>query len=266
MPDMRPLKPGVLMLRRWFSSFFDPVSIFRSFAAFPGYVAAWRRYARVPGAEQIRLLDAYPCLHDRTRHSGIDSHYFYANGWTMRRIIAQGSPYHVDVGSQTIFANLLAATVPVVFVDYRPLQASLSGLTCIGSDILALPFRDASIHSLSCLHVAEHIGLGRYGDNLNPSGTRLACAELARVLAPGGNLYFALPVGHPRVYFNAHRVHTPDTILEYFAKLHLEEFSGVHDDGHFVERAELTEFLDSDYACGFFWFRRPLRDEVMNNE
>ena len=76
------------------------------------------------------------------------------------------------------------------------------------------------------------------------------------MLAPGGNLYFAVPVGRPRVCFNAHRIHAPETIVEYFAGLELVEFSGVHDDGRYVERMGLDEFTGSRYACGMFAFRR----------
>ncbi len=82
-----------------------------------------------------------------------------------------------------------------------------------------------------------HIGLGRYGDPLDPEGTIKAINELKRVLvlAVGGNLYFSLPVGSPRLCFNAHRIHSPGQILEYFSDLKLVEFSGVDDKGNFLE-------------------------------
>ena len=40
----------------------------------------------------------------------------------------------------------------------------------------------------------EHIGLGRYGDPIDPQGTEKAATELQRVLAPGGDLYLSLPI------------------------------------------------------------------------
>jgi len=118
-----------------------------------------------------------------------------------------------------------------------------------------LPFANGSIASLSCLHVAEHIGLGRYGDPLNPHGTRKACAELQRVLASGANLYFALPVGKPRVCFNAHRVHAAERIVEFFKGLDLVELSGVDDSGQYMEHVSLNKFNNEEYACGLFWFK-----------
>ena len=240
----------------WAVQFIDPMRALRASRNLVWYMRDWHRYARLPDAEPIRLIDSYPQLHDRTSTTGIDAHYFYTSGWAMRRIVAQKPMRHVDIGSQTMFVNLLSAVLPVTFVDYRPLEAHIEGLTNCSGDILNLPLADGSIASLSCLHVAEHIGLGRYGDPLNPHGTRQACAELQRVLAPGGNLYFVLPIGSPRVCFNAHRIHAPGTIIKYFAELKLVELSGVHDDGRFVERVDPNEFKESGYACGMFWFRK----------
>jgi len=235
---------------------FDPYHALRGLFAYFRYVSDWRHYSLLANAEPLSAADAYPQLHDRTRTTEIDTHYFYTNGWAMRRILAHHPARHADIGSQTMFVNLLSAVLPVTFVDYRPIETGMDGLTHRSGDILNLPFTDGSIESLSCLHVAEHIGLGRYGDPLNPNGTRQACAELQRVLAPGGNLYFVLPVGRPRVCFNAHRIHTPRTILEYFGGLELVEFSGVRDDGCFVEQASLDELAHSRYACGMFLLRK----------
>jgi len=249
-------KREVFWLYGLFTPIFDPLRVVRGLLIYPRYIFDWLRYAHMQGAEHLHLRNAYTQLHDRTGTTGIDAHYFYVNGWAMRRIVAQRPAEHVDIGSQTMFVNLLSAVLPVTFVDYRPLEARMAGLTNRAGDILSLPFPDKSIKSLSCLHVAEHIGLGRYGDPLNPQGTRQACAELSRVLSPGGDLYFALPVGKARVCFNAHRIHSPKTIVDYFAGLELVEFSGLQDDGQFVEHIGLDKFRESEYACGMFWFSK----------
>jgi hypothetical protein len=133
---------------------------------------------------------------------------------------------------------------------------SLAGLRPLAADILRLPLATNSVASLSCLHAAEHIGLGRYGDRLNPLGTRQAAEELLRVLAPGGNLYFAVPVGRPHVEFNAHRIHAPKQILAYFDGLELAGFAAEDDAMRFHPQATPDDFEDADYACGMFWFRK----------
>ena len=211
------------------------------------------RSTRSAEVEAVRRSGALSTLAPPSREAGGFRDYARA----MRRIVPTRPRLHVDIGSQIIFANLLAGVIPVVFVDYRPLNAKLSGLTCLGGSLLGLPFADRSLSSVSCLHVIEHIGLGRYGDPLDPEGTRKALRQLARVLSPGGNLFLATPVGKTRLCFNAHRIHLAEAIREMVPELELVEFSGVHDNGRYVEHVQLSSFRESEYACGFFWFRRP---------
>jgi len=210
------------------------------------------------GSETWRFADTYPCLFDRMATTPFDAHYFYQNVWAFKAIKRSETPYHVDVGSQVSFVGLLTAITHVIFVDIRPLVVNVSNFDSVAGDILNLPFDSGSVRSLSCLNVAEHIGLGRYGDRLDPAGTKKAARELGRVLARGGDLYFAVPVGRPRVCFNAHRIHSPQQILEYFHGLDLVEFSAVGDDGAFIHEVEPTGFENATYSCGLFHFRKDL--------
>ena len=126
------------------------------------------------------------------------------------------------------YVGMLTAITQVTFIDIRPLPVTLANFDSRAGSVLALPYADNSIVSLSCLHVAEHVGLGRYGDPLDPEGTKKAARELARVLALSGHLYFSLPIGQPKVCFNAHRIHSPRQILDYFAGLPLVGFAAVN--------------------------------------
>lgn len=222
------------------------------------YLAEWSRYSNSPEAETLRFLDSHPCLFESTATTPFDSHYFYQDIWAYKEIRASGTSSHVDVGSRTIFVGMLTNICEVVFIDIRPLVIHLENFHSQRASILNLPFADNSISSLSCLHVAEHIGLGRYGDPLDPSGTKKAARELTRVLAPRGSLYFSVPVGKPRVCFNAHRVHSPQQILGYFHNLRLVEFSGVDDDGLFKQHMDTNDLANSSYACGLFRFMKEL--------
>jgi SAM-dependent methyltransferase len=122
----------------------------------------------------------------------------------------------------------------------------------VGGDITRLPFADASLASVSCLHVIEHIGLGRYGDPLDATGALRAANELQRVLAPGGKLFLSTPIGRERVCFNAHRVFSVTTILAMFSQLRLVEFSYVDDIGRLHVGAAPSNMPTLDYGCGFF--------------
>jgi SAM-dependent methyltransferase len=243
--------------RLWSSQFVGPLRVTQGLRELPHFIRSAYRYSRLPGAEPIRAREMLPRFHDRTEFTPFNKHLFYMGAWATRRIVDRKPTAHVDIGSSVIFISTLTAMVPVVFVDYRPLRAKMSGFVCVAGDILSLPFADDSLQSLSCLHVAEHIGLGRYGDGLDSLGTQKAMRELARVLAPGGDLLFAVPVGRERLCFNGHRVHAPATIVEGFSGFDLMEFSGVHDDGTYVERARLQDFSNNEYACGLYWFQKP---------
>jgi len=63
-----------------------------------------------------------------------------------------------------------------------------------------------------------------------------------------GNLYFSVPVGKQKTYFNAHRVHSPRTIIEYSKGLKLVELSGVTDSGKFIENIDVDILEKSNYA------------------
>mmetsp|Transcript_41727 Transcript_41727/g.49987 ORF Transcript_41727/g.49987 Transcript_41727/m.49987 type:complete len:391 (-) Transcript_41727:89-1261(-) len=50
-----------------------------------------------------------------------------------------------------------------------------------------------------------HIGLGRFGDSLNPWGDILSLARAWCIAQPGAHLYLGLPTGKDSVLFNAYR-------------------------------------------------------------
>lgn len=248
-------------LRRFRRQWIDPVVHLGRLRSAPRlyarYLGEYRRYRRLPGAETIAFEDLRPFLFDRVRTNPFDGHYLYQDIWAFRRISESRPGIHVDVGSRAIFTAMVSTVTQTAYVDIRPLLVRLPSLTSISGSLLALPFRTGSLESLSCLHVAEHVGLGRYGDPLDPEGTQKAAAELGRVLAPGGSLYFSLPIGFPRVCFNAHRVHSVQQVLELFQGLDLVELSAVTDDRRFLADAS-AELLDgASYACGLFRFRLP---------
>lgn len=218
-----------------------------------------REYAALPGAEPLRWRDTFPKVADRVLSTPYDAHYLHQDAWAVQRVAENAPSSHVDVGSRVEVPCFLTALMPVTFVDIRPLEANVEGLTSIAGSVLEMPFEDQTLESVSCLHVTEHIGLGRYGDPLNPAGSRQAMAELQRVVAPGGHLLFSLPVGRPRVCFNAHRVHDPREVRDLFDELELVEFAGVDDAGRFERHRNVEELADQSYACGMFHLVRPAR-------
>ena len=144
----------------------------------------------------------------------------------------------------------------------RPLESTVSGLFYHKGNIANLSHLDDSVESLSCLHTMEHIGLGRYGDPIDPLGYLKGMNELQRVLKPRGKLYFSVPIGQERVEFNAHRAFNPMTILKTFSSLNLVEFVAVNAAGDLMSSVQPEDFKDVRYACGIFIFQKSSLNET----
>lgn len=243
-----------MSFKPWIKALLLPIPLV-GLTRLPKYLSDWRNYAKRSG-KRLKLSEAYPCLMDSVSTTPFDPHYFYQGAWLARKLKDTMPAEHVDVGSSIMTVAAISAFVKTTFVDYRPLQAKLQNLDCQAGDITALPFHNTSLQSLSCLHVIEHIGLGRYGDPLNPNGSATAADELQRVVAHGGSLYLSTPVGRERTCFNAHKVFDPNTILAMFNQMQLVDFAYVDDEGQMHLQASIQAAVSQDYACGLFHFKK----------
>lgn len=149
---------------------------------------------------------------------------------------------------------MISAFIPTEFYEFRPANINLSNLKTGAIDLTNINFETNSIQSLSCMHTVEHIGLGRYGDPLDPLGDVKAINELKRVCGLGGNLLLVVPVGKPRIQFNAHRIYDPNYIVSQFENFKLLDFSVVMDDGSYLTNAPVEISRNQSWACGCFWF------------
>lgn len=198
-------------------------------------------------------------LGENTATTHFDTHYIYHPAWAARILQKTRPKSHTDISSTLTFSSIVSAFIPVEFYDYRPANIFLSDLSSKKADLQKLPFADGSISSLSCLHTVEHIGLGRYGDPIDPDGDLQAISELKRVLARDGNFLFAVPIGKPKISFNAHRIYSYDQIMSYFSDLTLQEFSLIPDNA--IETGILINSTreasnNQNYGCGLFWFTK----------
>ena len=173
---------------------------------------------------KFKFEDLYPRIYDKINTTPIDPIYFYQDTWCAGKIFENKPEHHYDIGSKAEMLGIISQFVATTMVDIRPLEVSVPELLFLKGSILALPFKNNEIDSLSSICVIEHIGLGRYGDSLDPYGTEKATRELIRVLAFNGNLYISVPIDDEnKIYFNAHRAFTRDYILELFKPLKLME-------------------------------------------
>jgi len=209
---------------------------------------------------KISWKNKYACLKDNTQQTSFDRHYIYHTAWAARVLSTTKPKKHIDISSSLYFSSIVSAFIPVDFYDYRPPELKLSNLSIGKVDLLSLPFKNGSVSSLSCMHTVEHIGLGRYGDQLDPEGDLKAIKELIRVLAPGGNLLFVVPIGgKAKIMFNAHRIYIYEQILKYFSQLELKEFTLIPEaskDGGLVVNPSKNLLAKQKYGCGCFLFTK----------
>lgn len=239
-----------------FQSFIDPRNLTNTPREVYCYIRDLKKFKK--GRENKYPLKLLPLLYERTGESVFDPQYVYQAYWATSRILNKKPlpDIHLDISSNIPFFVQLSAMIPVVELEYRPPKLHLPSCRRISGDILSLPFANASVESLSCLHVIEHIGLGRYGDPVDTKGVWKALAELGRVIAPHGDLYLSVPVGLPAVYFNAGCVFRADDIVEFLSALNLIEFSCVNDNGYYMEIKKPEETDTMMNALGLYHFRK----------
>jgi len=206
----------------------------------------------VPRFEQTQT-QFLPLLNDDSHKTDFDPHYIYHTAWAARRLRLGTAIEHVDFASSLYFVSIASAIVPIRFFDYRPAPLIFDGVQAGQANLTSLPFESNSLPSVSCMHVVEHIGLGRYGDPVDYDGDIKAMTELARVVTIGGSLLFVVPVGLSRIVYNAHRIYSYQQIRQSFGGIFsLENFALITDRGEFLPQAKEGETETQIYGCGCF--------------
>lgn len=207
----------------------------------------------------LRWSDRKPILNEKNK-KGFDRHYIYHTAWAARTLEEINPPKHTDISSSLYFSGIVSAFISVDFYDFNKPNLALDNLSINNTELTKLHFQDNSINSLSCMHVIEHIGLGRYGDSLDYDGDLKAINELKRVLNFNGDLLVVVPIGNEaKIIFNAHRIYTKEQIVKYFFPLKLIEFALIPDNsaqGHIIKEPDDDLLRKQKYACGCFWFKK----------
>lgn len=227
---------------------------------YPLYFLEYFKFKRLMKGDSrfnIKGTDMFPCLLDNTLNTSFEPHYIYHPAWAARVVRKINPKKHVDISSTISFSTMLSAFIHVDFYDYRPAQIKFDNLNCRRGDLTSLPFEDGSIESISCMHTVEHVGLGRYGDVLDPTGDMQAAHELSRVVKAEGSLIFVVPVGKPKIEFNAHRIYSYEQVIDMFPNMQLKEFSLIPDDYKkygLIYNADKDMVKCQEWGCGCFWF------------
>jgi hypothetical protein len=233
--------------------------LFRALTGIPRYLSGWLQFRK---SYQGRM-DFLPCLGDWYEEGGTtQTEYFLQDLHIARKIHAAKPARHVDIGSRIDgFVAHLASFREVEVFDIRPVNAEIEGVVFRQADLMS---PTQALHgccdSLSCLHALEHFGLGRYGDPVNPQGYQDGLSNMVKLLASQGVFYLSVPVGQPRVEFNAHRVFDPVDLVNLATRLGLmlKAFAWVGEDRKLQQSAQfqndLLALAQLHYSLGIFTF------------
>jgi hypothetical protein len=223
-----------------------PQRLIRAIRDWPCYARERSAFRRMAGAGDMPWGRELPILGERNDPSGSLGAYFHQD-LTVARWIHEAKPRrHVDVGSRLDgFIGSLAVFREVEVIDIRPQTETVRNVKFHQLDLMAdLPAEWTNCtDSLSCLHTIEHFGLGRYGDEIDPTGHLKGIERLKAMIAPGGTLYLSTQIGHERIEFNAHRVFAPATVLSWFSVDWQIEKCAVINDTCQVNEGEGSGFL-----------------------
>ena len=209
--------------------------------------------------------DSCPFLEDRGVSAGnVGSDYFLQDIYMAQQIFRNNPNKHVDIGSRVDgFVAHVATFREIELFDIRPICNNIKNISFKQADIMdetSIPSNYCD--SISSLHVIEHIGLGRYGDRIDPEGHIVAFQNIAKILKPGGLFYFSVPMGRQRVEFNGQRVFGIRYLLRWVSLdfeiksfAYIDDANILHTDSDYHSEAAKDSF-GCETGCALFVLRK----------
>jgi len=242
---------------------FSPNEIVRKIYRLPSYFRSYFKFKKQfkQNPDTFSIACNYPCLLDIDEEGGAATGiYFNQDLYVAQEIFKRKPIKHLDIGSRMDgFIAHVASYREIEVMDIRDITTKVENVVFVQKDLMQ---EDKSFFeycdSLSCLHVLEHFGLGRYGDILDVDGHKKGIKSISKILKKGGTAYISVPIGDQRIEFNAHRVFSIRYLLNLFEDyFNFQSFSYINDNGILFKNTILTEeLLDNNcgchYGCGIF--------------
>jgi hypothetical protein len=230
-----------------------------AFRHYPKYLKHKREWTKQGG----KITKNFMILRDYDDTAGVSSGHYFHQDLLVAHLINEHKPKrHLDIGSRIDgFVAHVASFRKIEVIDVRPLEPSEhSNIHFIQADITQLQDMEKT-DSLSCLHVIEHFGLGRYTDPIDVDGHLKGITNLLKLVEKNGRLYLSFPIGiRDEVHFNAHRVFHPLTILKHpdiVKSTKLLRFDFVNDEGNLLKNIKIDELNNlPKFGCGIYTFQK----------
>jgi hypothetical protein len=192
--------------------------------------------------------------------------YFYQDLVVANDIFNQSPDRHITVGSRIDgFVAHVASYRTIEVIDIRPLQNNVyPNIKFIQQDILKNvdQYRE-STDSISCLSTMHHLGMGRYGGEVDPNSHIAGFKNLYNMLQYNGTMYIGISLSdRNRVVFNQSRHFQPLDILSWAPELDLKlikfDFVGIngnlYQDADLYNLPEQLKWYGSNEKSGYGYF------------
>lgn len=166
-------------------------------------------------------------------------------------------------GCESLLPLELASLGYEVFaLDVRDYPLMHPRLISVKEDIRGTSFPSDFFDTAIALSTLEHIGLGFYGEPVDPHGDRKAAIEIFRILKPGGRFLLTVPFGRPATT-SGHRVYDAARLRALLAEFQIQEFLCHIRDGSTcwgpanIEEAELADSTSVVQSVALMALRKP---------
>lgn len=194
------------------------------------------------------------------------THYEAYSFWLGEKLQRMGNGKKiVDLGNRKLTNALLSLNNDVTAIVLDHCGDTISNVNYVKHDIsYPLPFDNNSFDVFTSLGTLQLVGLGRYGDRLNPYVLLDFIAELDRVMKPESHLIFSTSFGPNSLHFNNGWGFELETVTKLFDKWELVDFlvdnSSVEHPPPYSERftKEVSYEGYHPYRVVFYHFARRL--------
>ena len=209
-----------------------------------------------------RVKNIYPFFENFTFNSSeFKNQFFHSDLLIAQKIYVQNPKNHLDIGSRIDGLVSHVASFRILdFIDIRSVDINPhKNIKTIKMDIIDNEIKNQKKYtSISSVGVIGHIGLGRYGDKIDPEGHLKAINNICNLCESNGVIYIMVPVGKNGVEFNSHRVFNPNEIVDLFKNnnCNLIEFHLVDDYGELKIDFDPKEAVNLNFGGGIFIFKK----------
>jgi hypothetical protein len=168
---------------------------------FINFQKIYREYFSKPEAETLGIRISPILLKENT-----DKYRFYQNHWFMERIKNVSAEKILDIGTNLELIGAASAVIPGTSIQPFQEDLHIDSLEIKDCALSNANIQDKSQSLTTSLSFIETVGMGQYGEELDPLAGIKLLKEINRIIAPGGSFIGSMAIGRDSfIDFNKRR-------------------------------------------------------------